>query len=73
MPVINAGFSVIKCNGGRMTDMKNEILDETLKRAIIRKTIKSGYDRDGTLIKYGGRWYWVNIIEDRVVLQLEVK
>lgn len=53
--------------------MKNEILDETLKRAIVRKTIKSGGDRDGSLIKYGGRWYWVNIIEDRVVLQLEVK
>jgi hypothetical protein len=53
--------------------MKYEIRDETLKRAIIRKTIKSGSNLDGALIKYGGRRYWVNVSEDRVVMQLEVK
>ena len=44
-------------------------MDENLKTAIKHKTIKHGYDRDGDLVPYGGRIYYVNIRKDEVVEQ----
>lgn len=47
-------------------------MDENLKTAIKHKTIKRGYDRDGDLVPYGGRLYYVNIRKD-VVAEQDIK
>ena len=53
--------------------MEFEVRNDELKRLIIRRAIKSGCNQNGTIVKYGGRHYYVNIVENRVVLQLEKK
>lgn len=52
----------------------NEVVDESLKRLIKRKAIKSGFRGvDKCFIRYYGRLYSVNFKEDKVVLQSEFK
>lgn len=48
-------------------------MDEELKRLIKRRALKCGCDLDGTIIRYGGKLYYVNFTTDEVVLQNERK
>ena len=49
------------------------MLDEELKRLIIRKVIKTKCKLDGCCIRYCGKLYYVNVKENKVVPALEYK
>ena len=54
--------------------MSYEVIDESLKRLIKRRAVKTAPGKqDGCFVRYAGRIYYVNFREDRVVLQLERK
>lgn len=55
--------------------MDNDVHNAELRRAIVRKAIKLGYDHENPtgIVKYAGAHYYVDLINDKVVLQLEAK
>lgn len=48
-------------------------MDEQLKKAILHKAIKIGCDSEGDLILYGGRLYYVHVLDGVVVEQKRTK
>jgi hypothetical protein len=48
-------------------------MDERLKRLIIRKAIKLEINRNGALMRYDGRLYYVKVDTDEVFPQSEYK